>query len=593
MVNTPEIKEHINAVRAGAFAFGPLNTLDLIRLSGSDALSFLQNRCTNDVAALQPGQGCHNAVLNKQAQIQGVFSTHRPASSNNDWLLLTDTAQTAPLLTHLKRYHITEQVTFDVLTADYQFFAVQGIPAAAVLSNGLGPQALQLAGLGEWGLLQEPLWGIEATLIKRSMTGEGGYIVWVPQHQSAALEQALLQASDKLALNRVILTPDILAILRVEAGLPQFGLDYDHDTLLPETGLEQTTVSYTKGCYLGQETVARVKTYGSVQKALIGLTFQPGVPLPVPNQPLYQDGKNVGTLKSVVDSPTLGCPIALAYLGKAYRIPGNRLTLQIGEPSQDAPALYDVTVHLLPFYTATQLNQQASTLLHQGLTAFANGDDDTAITQLREALALDATLYDAYEALGVILGRRNHYDEAISLMHKLAEADPERVMAHTNLSVFYMKIGNIEKAEEEKAKATILGMKQKAKAAGLTIPSDVERQQKETATRQRITLFLEALKYNPDDPLGNFGLASAYAELGEHADAVEPFQKTLAAQPNHSACYLTLGKTYEALNQLENAQQIYHQGIKVAAQRRDLMPLNDMQQRLAHLTEQLTVETST
>ncbi len=219
------------------------------------------------------------------------------------------------------------------------------------------------------------------------------------------------------------------------------------------------------------------------------------------------------------------------------------------------------------------------------MSAFAEGDDTQAITDLRQALAIDSSLYDAYEALGVILSRQQQFEEAINLMHKLAEADPERIMAHTNLSVFYMKIGDIEKAEDEKAKATVLGMRQKAKEAGLTISPEAEQEQKRAATQQRIGMFHNALKHSPDDPLGNFGLASAYVELEEYEQAIEPFQKTLAAQPNHSACYLSLGKTYEALNRYTNAIETYQQGIEIASKRRDLMPLNDMQQRLKTLLE--------
>jgi folate-binding protein YgfZ len=354
-------------------------------------------------------------------------------------------------------------------------------------------------------------------------------------------------------------------------------VDYDFDTLLPETGLERDTVSYTKGCYLGQETIARVKTYGTVQKALVGLRFEPGVPLPKAPGDCLIAGKKVGELTRSIESPTLQQPIGMAYLGKAERVPGKTLTLQIGETQ------YTAQVTLLPFYSAIG-QQDGATLLQEGLRLFSEGYEEAAIVQLRQALSVQPDSLEAAEALGVILSRQEQYPEAIALMEKILEQDPHHVLAHTNLSVFYMKLGDKEKAEEEKAKATMAAFSQRAKAAGLTFDPEAERRKKEAAALDKIAMFEEALKFSPADPLGNFGLGSSLLELKRYDEAIEPFRKTIQAQPKQSVAYLSLAKCLEGAGQPDEARTVLETGIAVAAAKGDLMPLKEMQARLESLT---------
>jgi tetratricopeptide (TPR) repeat protein len=314
-----------------------------------------------------------------------------------------------------------------------------------------------------------------------------------------------------------------------------------------------------------------------VQKALVGLLFDPQAPLPeFPNVCLSQ-GKPVGELKSVAFSPTLNRPVALAYLGKAERIPGKVLALEI------AGQIYPVTVALLPFYDA-QSQQSGQALLAEGLKQFAESYDEEAIRLLRQSIDLQPDLVEAYEALGVILSRHERYPEAIAMMEQVLALQPEHVLAHTNLSVFYMKLGDKDKAEDEKAKATLAAFSQRAKASGLVFDIEAERRKKEQATLDKIGMFQDALKFNPEDPLGNFGLGSAYLELKRFEEALAPLQRVIQAQPKHSVAYLSLGKAFEGVQNVQQAEQTYKTGIEVAAAKGDLMPLKEMQTRLAGLT---------
>ena len=118
-------------------------------------------------------------------------------------------------------------------------------------------------------------------------------------------------------------------IVRVEAGLPRFGADMDNNTLPPEANLEIRAISYTKGCYIGQEIIARIRTYGRVNRSLVGYRLDAN--LAVGTQLIDDSGKTVGTLTSVVDSPRFG-PIALGLAKRGSETPGQVFTGR--EPAQ-------------------------------------------------------------------------------------------------------------------------------------------------------------------------------------------------------------------------------------------------------------------
>lgn len=547
------------------FGFAKLNDWGVFELKGPDAANFMQGRVTNDVLALEPGQGQRNASLDRQAKIEGVFTLLR-LSEETFWLLAPQ-VEAENAIKGIEKYHITEQ--FKVQSLSNSVWTMQGPQSTQVLEQLLSsPLPTE-----PFSHVEVQLNGATMRIVKQSLTGETGYLLMAENSSLEAPLNELIQKQDGLAL-----TPEALNALRIEAGLPWFGADYDTDTLLPETGLERETVNYSKGCYLGQETVARVKTYGAVQKALTGLLLEPNAKLPPENTPCLLNGKLVGQVKSVVFSPTLKRPIAMAYLGKSERIPGSQLALEI------AGQTYQVTVALLPFYESPDLQKSGKVLLQEGLKLFSDGFDEEAIRVLKQATEVDSNLLEAYEALGVILSRYERYDEAIGLMNQILELDPDHVLAHTNLSVFYMKLGDKEKAEDEKAKATMAAFSKRAKEAGLVFDIEAERRKKEQAALERLAMFEEALKFNPEDPLGNFGLGSIYLELNRFTEAVAPFEKVIQVQPKHTVAYLSLGKAYEGIGQAEQAKTAYQKGIEVAAAKGDLMPLKEMQQRLERLS---------
>jgi folate-binding protein YgfZ len=552
------------------FGFAKLDHLALITVTGPDASAFMQNRLSNDVLALQPGHGHQNAVLDKQGKIQGVFDLYRTEA---DLFILINTRERDNALSQIEKFHIVEQFQIKDASCDFELWTLQGPDSADFLKIILAETDKLPLQPFDWKDLS--VFDIPVRLIRRSLTGEDGFVFLVPATQAKTFEAAMSDTCQNA--EGVELSSDALEILRIEAGIPCFGKDYNFETLLPETGLERVAVSYSKGCYLGQETIARVKTYGILQQALTGLLLQPESGVPPEGAPCKLNGKVVGMITSATYSPTLNRPVAMVYLGKDERIPGKNLTLDIDGK------IYEAKVTLLPFCAPIKEGRSGQLLLQEGLKLFSEGYEEESIRHLREALAVDPALAGAYEALGVILSRQGQYDEAIEMMNRLLALDPHHVLAHTNLSVFYMKLGDKEKAEDEKAKATLAAFSQKAKAAGLTFDLEAERRKKEQATREKIAMFQEALKFSPEDPLGNFGLASAFLELKQYKEAITPFEKTLKAQPKHSVAYLMLAKCLEGAGQPEKAKALLEKGIQVAAAKGDLMPLKEMQARLDNL----------
>jgi folate-binding protein YgfZ len=118
-------------------------------------------------------------------------------------------------------------------------------------------------------------------------------------------------------------------IARIEAGIPRFGADMDETNLPPETGIEARAISYTKGCYIGQEVIARIRTYGQVAKALRGLRLADNLKdLPHRGDKLYLGDKEIGYVTSAIASPTLKSNIALAYIRREANQIGTELTLR-------------------------------------------------------------------------------------------------------------------------------------------------------------------------------------------------------------------------------------------------------------------------
>ena len=546
----------------------PLEDWCLISAKGKETFSFLQSQTTNDVLQMQIGQGQNSAVTDRQARLIANFSIHR--MEEDEALILVETSLKNILLNHLESYHFREEVELTALNC--RLLALQGPKSSLILEKVFENQNLpdKPNDTTQIKLGEHPI-----NLIIKSLTGEEGQILCF----SNELEDELIQLILKSDSPPIKVNEAAREVLRIEAGIPIYDTDMDKKNILPETGLEHTSVSYNKGCYIGQEVIARIKTYGAPNFALMGLTVE-GVLTPPYNGNLKLGDKKIGTIKSTVRSVTLDKIITLAYLHKAHRSPDIEMEATIdGKP-------FKVKTCLLPFYQAQTRKDHSNKILHQALQLYKEQDDlNHPIALLRESIELDPKNADAYEALGVFLAKQDKLDEAISLMKRLVEINPQEIMAHTNLSVYYMKQNRIEDAELEKAEATSLQFEKAIEKNMAKKLKKKEAEQKKIEMEERVGMFKQVLEIDPQDQVANFGLGSIYLETGRYEEGLEPLKTVIEAHQDYSAAYLLLGKTWEKLSNREEAIEIYKQGIAAASKKGDLMPLKDMQNRMNQLLQ--------
>jgi len=258
-----------------------------LALTGAEAKSFLQGQVTNDVEALSPGQGCYAAFLTPKGKMLGDL---RILDAGDEILLDTERVALQELFNMIRRFSIGFDVQLHKRTLECGLLSLLGPESDAVAGGGgLGEPEHSHAAL--------TLGGIEARAIRTDLGID-----------------LLCDAADvdglRAALGVVALSEAVAECLRVERGRPRFGVDLD-DTVIPqEAGLNERAVSFTKGCYVGQETVARLHYRGKPNRHLRGLRLSEVAPT---GDELTYDGRTVGRLGSVAVSPRFG-PIGLALV---------------------------------------------------------------------------------------------------------------------------------------------------------------------------------------------------------------------------------------------------------------------------------------
>ena len=228
--------------------------------------------------------------------------------------------------------------------------------------------------------------------------------------------------------------------------------------------------------------------------------------------------------------------------------------------------------------------QEAERLYQEALALFRSGDLTQATQKLEEATKLDPAHVDALEVLGVLYSKVDRLDDAIETMKRLARVAPNHVMAHANLSRFYVAKGMILEAEQAQAEARRLSWKAELKAQNIKAKSaEEESRDQEKEIQRRIERYQKVIDLDPNDVLGYFSLGSAYLDAKRLSDAKFAFEKAIEVDPHHSPSYFNLGLSLESLGQKDEARRIYQKGIPVADSRGDVIPLKKMQARLEML----------
>ena len=294
------------------------STQALIEVQGDDRAMFLHNLLTNDIKRLTPGTGCQAALLTSTAKL--VADLLVLADQDACWLLC-DATRAAVVVETLNRYLFAEHVSLTNHERRDAVLALQGPRTTDCLGRLFG-SAVVLPQSGDH--VVRVFEGISLRLVRHSLAGEAGVLCLCPAEHAHRLWE-LLRARGAAA-GLTLVGWEALNTARIEAGIPWFGIDMDETNLLPETGWETATVSDTKGCYLGQEIVARMRTYGSASKKLMGLLVE-GARVPEMGDRIERDREPIGRITSACWSPSLERPVAMGYVKRGAYDPGARVEI--------------------------------------------------------------------------------------------------------------------------------------------------------------------------------------------------------------------------------------------------------------------------
>lgn len=295
----------------------------VLDVSGGDRAAWLQGLLTNDVAAIPPGEARYAAYLTPQGR---MISDMRVIALDDRMRLDVPAALAAALRERLDGLIFAEDVQIADVSPSTSVLEVHGPRGAEAIDALRSALAERAEGAGEVAIVRDDQFAVP------------GWALYVPRERYASVSSALERAGV------VEVSLDTLEVVRIEAGVPRFLADMTEDTIPLEAGIEDRAISFTKGCYVGQEIIVRVthRGGGRVARRLVGLSFA-GTDAARPGDRLVSGERAIGHITSAAWSPALGHVIALGYVHRDFVEPGTRVEVA----SEDARVAATVTA--LPF----------------------------------------------------------------------------------------------------------------------------------------------------------------------------------------------------------------------------------------------------
>ena len=306
------------AARTSAALF-ELGQRTQIELTGDDRVTFLNNFCTNDITKLSPCEGCEAFLTSIKGRVLGhLFVFVEEASLWID----TVAGYADAIIEHLDRYLITEDAELHRRSADYRALLVTG-PESIPRLQAAGFKIDLLAAFAHHRFSAV---GSELHVRRVDWFESPGVLLTIPTDgYDAVLNQLAehdLQAGSESAYE----------VLRIEARFPTYGRDITDDNLAQEVARTERAISFTKGCYLGQEPIARIDAMGHVNRELRGLRLETG-PTPSPGDRIVdpEEGKEIGSITSSARLSDDHPPVALGYVRSKFVAPETRVQVNVGE----------------------------------------------------------------------------------------------------------------------------------------------------------------------------------------------------------------------------------------------------------------------
>ena len=293
-----------------------------LKFNGPDRVRYLNAILTNDIKDLKENHGTVSLFLNPQGHIQAEIETH----ALTDKLFCVSYAMIRQrLIEGMEKYIIMDDVTLEDRTDEVGTLALEGPKAAAVVQELAG---VNLRGLGELESQELSVSGIQCRMVRRTPGKEPSAEFLLRREELEKLWAILLEAAKRhgggatgyMALNTV----------RLEAGIPWFSYDFGEKQIPHEAGLQESHISYTKGCYTGQEIVERVRSRGQVNRVRVSLKFD-GAEQPASGTSLMADGKEAGFVTRTGFSPAVNAWIGMGYVRREKGGAGTILEINKGK----------------------------------------------------------------------------------------------------------------------------------------------------------------------------------------------------------------------------------------------------------------------
>jgi aminomethyltransferase len=308
-----------------------------LRVTGDDRIKWLQSVISNDILPLKPGQGRYSSFLTHKGKMLTYFRVY----IQPDQVFVEDVGDIGDTTFQALRKFLLygTKAKLENCRETWSLLLVSGPKAAAVLRTAFGCEP---SSLGLLEFVSADIAGRSAMIIRTEETGEEDFEILLPAEAAPSAWDQIMHAGQADGIKPF--GSQTREALRLEAGLPQAGPDLNEEIVPPEANLEQKAFSLSKGCYPGQEVVARMDTYGSVRRRLVGLMLE-GPVIPARGAKLYSGDREVGWLSSATQSPQLGSVIAFGFPLRDFSTPGTALAVEIEGSRRQA------VVKALPFYT--------------------------------------------------------------------------------------------------------------------------------------------------------------------------------------------------------------------------------------------------
>ena len=302
-VSTIDISGY-SAVRDVGAGLIDLSSRGRILVSGSEAVMFLNGLITNDMKTLAANSWMRAAFPNVQGRLLAVV---RIINREDGFLVDTEAATHQKVFQLLDRFTLAGDFRVTDLSDQTACYSVQGSQSAAIMRQVFGEEIV----INSSEVVAAKFDHADVTIIRAAHIAGDSFDLFVEANSAGDLRQALMSAGAELV------SPATAEILRIEAGIPGYGIDMDETTIVTEANLDDA-VSFTKGCYLGQEIIVRIKHRGHVAKKITGITLPDEIEIESGAKVLSVDDKEIGRITSSTFSPKLNRTIALGYVKYDY-----------------------------------------------------------------------------------------------------------------------------------------------------------------------------------------------------------------------------------------------------------------------------------